>query len=132
MSLVEVMKEEKESLEGLYDALREQYLYIMKNDIFKLNEIIETIQECSKSVAKAEISRRKELNGKPLKEVTNVDSEVKVMYEQIKEVLERVQMQKETNELLIKQQLVLTNKLLAVINPVREQKTYNSYGKIKR
>jgi len=40
--------------------------------------------------------------------------------------------QKETNELLIKQSLSYTNSMLAMISPKKEPVVYNGYGKIKR
>ncbi len=45
-------------------------------------------------------------------------------------VLESIKHQNETNDLLIKQQLVFTNRMLNIINPKREKGTYNSYGRL--
>ena len=69
------------------------------------------------------MNRRKELAGKSLKEVIKTDYDLSNEYDEINKVIEEIRLQKETNELLIKQQLVLTNKMLAIINPSREQKT---------
>ena len=54
------------------------------------------------------------------------------LYEKVKEVLNEIILQKETNSLLLKQELVFTNKMLNVINPDREIKTYNSFGGLRR
>jgi len=34
--------------------------------------------------------------------------------------------------MLLKQQIVFNNKMLEIINPRREMKTYNSYGNLSR
>ena len=127
MSLLKIMQDEREALSGLKDMLVEQYQYIMKNDVFGLEGIVSKIQGSNKNVAQCEVNRRKELAGKSLKEVIKTDYDLSNEYDEINKVIEEIRLQKETNELLIKQQLVLTNKMLAIINPSREQKTYNSY-----
>lgn len=132
MSLLKIMQDEREALSGLKDMLVEQYQYIMKNDVFGLEGIVSKIQDSNKNVAQYEVNRRKELAGKSLKEVIKTDYDLSNEYDEINKVIEEIRLQKETNELLIKQQLVLTNKMLAIINPSREQKTYNSYGKVRR
>lgn len=132
MELLEIMKSEKDALINLKELLNEQYQYIMKNDVFKLDEIVDRIQQVNKKVAECEVNRRRELAGKPLKDVIQTDDELMQVYIEIKNVISEVTLQKDTNELLIKQQLVLTSKLLAIINPNRDQKTYNSYGNLKK
>ena len=132
MSLLKIMQDEREAFSGLKDMLVEQYQYIMKNDVFGLEGIVSKIQDSNKNVAQYEVNRRKELAGKSLKEVIKTDYDLSNEYDEINKVIEEIRLQKETNELLIKQQLVLTNKMLAIINPSREQKTYNSYGKVRR
>lgn len=132
MELLEIMKSEKDALINLKELLNEQYQYIMKNDVFKLDEIVDRIQQVNKKVAECEVNRRRELAGKPLKDVIQTDDELMQVYIEIKNVISEITLQKDTNELLIKQQLVLTSKLLAIINPNRDQKTYNSYGNLKK
>ena len=41
-------------------------------------------------------------------------------------------MQKDTNELLIRQQMGFNAQILNIINPRREIKTYNSYGNLSK
>ncbi|WP_294379276.1 flagellar export chaperone FlgN [uncultured Clostridium sp.] len=47
-------------------------------------------------------------------------------------VLQDAVEKKNTNELLLKQQLIFTNKMLNIINPDKEAKTYNSYGNLSK
>ena len=60
------------------------------------------------------------------------DKELEEIYRRIQKLLNEIKLQKDTNELLIKQQLGFTNKILNLINPKRNVTTYNSYGNIKR
>ena len=53
-------------------------------------------------------------------------------YRRIQNLLNEMILQKDRNDLLIKQPLSFTNKLLNLINPKRDIPTYNSYGSIKR
>lgn len=54
------------------------------------------------------------------------------LYRSIVKILEEITLQKDTNELLIKQSLSYTNRMLSYINPNRNTVTYDSYGKFKR
>jgi flagellar biosynthesis/type III secretory pathway chaperone len=60
------------------------------------------------------------------------DVELESNYNKIKRLLQEVVLQKDTNELLIKQGLSFTNRILNVLNPARESTTYNAYGKVKK
>ncbi len=65
--------------------------------------------------------------------VNNSDNEdLKKYYNDIKTTLNSVLSRKETNDMLLKQQLIFTNKMLEIVNPRREIKTYNSYGNLSR
>ncbi|MDU1314770.1 flagellar protein FlgN [Clostridium septicum] len=132
--LIEVLVKEKESLNQLLGLLDKQYKLIMDKDIFGLEQIVEDIQYCNKEVAVLEIERRKVLNENTISEILeNIENEnLENIYREIQKMLNEVILQKNTNELLIKQQLSFTNKLLAILNPRREVPIYNSYGNIKR
>ena len=53
-------------------------------------------------------------------------------YRRVVRLIESIKHQKETNELLIKQQIGFNNQIINIINPRRDVKTYNSYGKLSR
>ena len=53
-------------------------------------------------------------------------------FRSINKVLHMVKLQKDTNELLLRQQMSYNNQILNMINPRRETKTYNSYGNLSR
>lgn len=53
-------------------------------------------------------------------------------YRKIKKIITLVKQQKETNELLIKQQIGFNTQILNLINPRRDVKTYTSMGNLSR
>lgn len=130
--LLEILKDEEEKINVLLGRLEEQHKYIVKRNVFELESMVETIQECNKEIAKVEVERRKLLAGKEIKQVVLEynNEELDVAYRSIRRKLEEITLQKETNDLLIKQQLSYINQMLNIINPKREIKTYNSYGKL--
>lgn len=130
-----VFIEENRALIILLQLLEEQYRYLIKEEVFKLDEIIKKIETTNKEVATLEIKRRKIVNGKSMKSIINEcnDEDIIIMYRDIKKVLADIIVQKDSNEILIKQGLGFTTHLLNVINPkASSPKTYNSYGKVKR
>ena len=69
-----------------------------------------------------------------MREIVNAsnDEELDNSYREINRIILAVKQQKETNELLIRQQMSFNNQILNIINPRREMKTYNSYGNLSR
>jgi flagellar biosynthesis/type III secretory pathway chaperone len=60
------------------------------------------------------------------------NKELKEVYRDIGITMEKTTQQKDTNDILLKQQIMFTNKMLNIMNPSREIKTYNSYGNLSR
>lgn len=132
--LTEVLVKEEGALRKLLDLLDEQFKLIMLKNIFGMEEMVERLQRCNKEIAEFEVERRKLIGGKSMREVVKAldNNDLDNAYRGIKKLLEAITLQKDTNETLIKQQLGYTNKMLNIINPRREVKTYNSYGNIRR
>ena len=132
--LTVIIKSEIVALTKMLNILDEQYKYIMDKDIFKLEEIVEKIKLCNKEIAEEEVKRRKITNGKSMRKIVNeskydsLDEE----YRKVNKLLEAIRLQKDTNELLIRQQMSYNNQILNLINPTRKIKTYNSYGNLSR
>ncbi|MDW8799706.1 flagellar protein FlgN [Clostridium sp. A1-XYC3] len=126
-----VILEEHKALQALLSALDGQFEYLTKREVFALDKIAATIEECAKEVAKFEIQRRKLTNGQGMSEIVNQlkNEELENNYRNIKNLLEEIQLQKDTNELLIRQGLGFTTQMLNVLNPDKGPKTYNPYGK---
>lgn len=131
-SLIEVLNKEQNALLELLSLLDKQHKGIIEKNVFALEEIVNEIRITNKIVAESEVERRKIIGNKSMKDIVlNSDNkELDTLYRNIKKILHIIEVQKETNDLLIKQGLSYTNRLLTIINPRREVKTYNSYGKL--
>lgn len=133
-NLRDILYYEEKELKELLILLDKQYKLIIAKDIFGMESIVEDIKQKNKDVAEIEVSRRRLLGNQSIKEVilNSKDEELENEYRRIQNLLNEMILQKDTNDLLIKQQLSFTNKLLNLINPKRDIPTYNSYGSIKR
>lgn len=132
--LIELMKIQEEELKELLALLETQYKMIMDKDVFGLEALVDKIGECSKKIAREEIQRRNIIGNESITEIvmTSENEKLKEAYNSIQDTLKNVVFKKDTNEMLIKQNLVFTNKMLSLINPNRDIKTYNSYGNLSR
>lgn len=136
LQLNELMIVQLQALGALLQLLEEQHLYIVKNDVFSMEAVVEKIQSCNQQIAAMEIKRREitkdllenKTFGKLIEELD--DKELEKNFRNIRKMLEEVKLQKDTNDILIKQGLSFTNKMLMILNPDRQAKTYNGYGKI--
>ena len=106
----------------------------MKKEVFELEALVDEIKLVNKEVAQAEVERRKLVGKRSMREIVNTsnDEELDNSYREINRIILAVKQQKETNELLIRQQMSFNNQILNIINPRREMKTYNSYGNLSR
>jgi len=130
--LKDIMDEEAKCLGELLELLNLQHDYILKKDVFKLEAIIEDIEKCNKTIAKTEVKRRAITKGRAMSEVIKeINSEdLEDSYINVKNILSSLTIQKDTNEMLLKQGIAYTGKILNIINPNRPNTTYNSLGKI--
>ncbi|RXI45878.1 flagellar protein FlgN [Clostridium tetani] len=124
---------EIKAFEELLKVLDKQHEYIVKNNIFKMESIVDEIEENSKNIARYEMDRRKITKGRPMTEIIREyrDEELETNYRKARKLLEELNLQKDTNETLLKQGIVYANKMLQIINPNREAKTYSAHGKMK-
>lgn len=129
-----VIFEQKKELQDLLDLLDKQYDLILKKDVVGLDKIKSEIEVSAKNIASIEIKRRKIISEEEFKlflENTD-DQHIIDVHKQIKSILNSLQIQKNTNDTLIKQRLFFVNKMINVIKPSKGIGTYNSYGKIGR
>ncbi|MDV4149727.1 flagellar export chaperone FlgN [Clostridium sp. AL.422] len=132
--LKDVLIFEEEKLKELLSLLDKQHKLILNKDIFGMESVAEEIRVKNKEVAEAEVDRRRYLGNTSIRDyITNSNNnDLDNIYRRIQKLLNEMIIQKDTNELLIKQQLSFTNKLLNLINPKKDVTTYNSYGNIRR
>lgn len=134
MNLKSVVINEKRALESLLVKLEKQYEFVVKNDVFNMDSIVRDINDSLKEIAKIEMERRNITSGEDMSKIVEDlgDEELEGEYREVKKLLHALELQKSTNELLIKQGLSYTNKMLQYINPDRSAKTYGVYGKMRK
>lgn len=132
--LIKLMKTQDQELKNLLELLEIQHNMIMNKDVFGLEGLVDKMSNTSKAIAQEEVKRRNLLEKQSIKQVVSESNneELKKTYNDIQDILNKVILKKETNEMLLKQQMVFNNKMLAFMNPNREIKTYNSYGNLSR
>jgi len=131
--LNEIILQETITVRALLLELEEQHRCIIVNDIFGLEACVTKIKEANKNIAFMEVERRKLTENRSMLEIIEEarDVELEKNFHKIKLLLQGVVQQKDSNELLIRQGLIFTNRMLNVLNPVKELKTYNAHGKVK-
>lgn len=128
-----VIIEEFKALQGLLSSLDEQFQYLTKREVFALDAVRSKIERSSKEVASLEMKRRSLTKGEDMSKIVRElkDEELEKNYRDTKKLLSSIVFQKDTNDILIKQQLGFTTQMLNFFNPDKAPKTYNSYGKRK-
>lgn len=126
-----IMIEEYRALQSLLGALDEQFQYLTRREAFALDGITKKIESCAREVARLEVERRNITKGEAMSKIIGKinNEELDKNYRNIKKLLEEIRLQKDTNEILIRQGLGFTTQILSVLNPDRGPKTYNAYGK---
>lgn len=132
--LIGLIKEQDNRLKELMELLQMQYEFIVNKNLFGLEDLVDQINDCSKRVAEVELRRRNLMGNNSLTQFVSEQNneELKKAYENIKKTLDEVKVKKETNDILLKQRLSFNSRMLAILNPNREIKTYNSYGSLRK
>jgi len=128
-----VIFEEKNIIKNLLTLLDEQYNLIIDKDVIKMDKIAKELDESAKNLARIEIKRRNIMGSESsMKEVVEAsdDEKIKQAYEEIQATLKMIEIQKEANEILIKQRLFFTQKMINCIKPNKGIGTYNAYGQV--
>ena len=134
MTIKEIIIKEKEELNNLLGLLEKQHAMVLAKDVFGLEALVDEIKAANKGVASMEMERRKIAGTKSMSLLVKEsgDEETDREFREVKKLLEAIKLQKETNELLIRQRMSYNNQILSTINPSREVKTYNSYGNLRK
>jgi len=127
-----ILTNELQAIEGLLKALENQHSCLIESDAVTLLNCVKEIDGYNRKIAEWEVKRREITNGRPMREVIIEAKDVTLEnnYRKLSRLIEETRVQKDTNELLIKQGLSFANRILNIMNPSRSPKTYNSYGKV--
>lgn len=132
--LIKLIQSQEEDLKKLLELLETQYKMIMSKDVFGLEGLVDKINECGKRIAEEEVRRRKLIGTQSMIDIVNElnNKELSELYSEIKNTISEVSSKKETNDILLKQRIIFNTKMIALMNPSRDIKTYNSYGNLSR
>jgi flagellar biosynthesis/type III secretory pathway chaperone len=132
--LIKLMQDQERDLRELLELLETQYKLIMSKDAFGLEGLVDELGVCGKKIAKEEVQRRNITGDESIKEIVSNsgNEELKELFGKIQDTLNKVILQKETNDILLKQKILFNNKMLQMLNPNRENKMYNSYGNLSK
>ncbi len=129
-----IVFEEKKILQELLELLDKQHQMILAKELMGLEKLTSDIENSCKKLATTEIKRRGIVGKEDFKFLieNSDDAHIKEVYGEITGILKNLELQKNTNDTLIKQNLFFTNKMINVIRPSKSTGTYNSYGKVGR
>lgn len=128
-----IIFEEKNIIKNLLTLLDQQYNLIIDKDVIKMDKIAKELDEVAKKLARIEIKRRNIMGSESsMKEVVEASNneKIKQAYEEIQATLKMIEIQKEANEILIKQRLFFTKKMINCLKPNKGIGTYNAYGQV--
>lgn len=119
---------------ALITILEVQHGLLVQQSVYELEKITKDIEDCSKNLAMCESKRRSLVGRQSMSEIVDglKDIEVQKIYDEVVRAVNALYVQKETNDMLLKQSLSFTNSMLAMVSPKKENLTYNGYGKIKK
>lgn len=120
------------AIQNLLSILEKQHNCLVWNDAFGMENCVKEIEDCNKLIAEWEVKRRTLTQSKSLRDFVEEigDKEVEDNYRKIKLLVQETMVQKDINDVLIKQGLGYTNRMLNILNPDRKARTYNASGKI--
>lgn len=128
-----IIYEQRKMFKELLNLLDEQYDLILGKDPTLLDKIARKLENVSRDIAKLEIQRRN-IVGSDFSMGTliekNDDKNIKEAYEEIKSTIKMIEVQKESNHVILKQKLFFTKKMLNVIKPSQGTGTYNYCGQV--
>lgn len=127
-----ILVNELQAMEGLLKQLEKQHSCLIESDAVTLENCVKEIDIYNRKIAEWEVKRREITQGRSMREVIYEAKEeaLEHNYRKLRRIIEETKLQKDTNELLIKQGLSFANRILNILNPSRSPKTYNSFGKV--
>lgn len=128
-----IIYEQRKLFREVLNLLDEQYNLILGKDVKLLEKVAKKLENASRNVAKLEIQRRN-IVGSNFSMVSLIeesdDKNIKEAYEEIKQTIKMIEIQKESNDVILKQKLFFNKKMLNVLKPSQGIGTYNYSGQV--
>lgn len=131
--IISILVKQEAALQNLLKELEIQYKRVLGNDVKAIEEMIKRIQILNREVAFLEVEKKKVLKGESLSSFlnSNYSDELDQCYRRLWKLVHAVKLQKDSNDLLLKQKISFTNKILRLTRPNQDVSVYNAYGKIE-
>lgn len=126
-----ILKKQCGSLKELLELLEKQHEYLCYKKTFDLDKVVGDIEKKSKELAKYEMERRNLTKENFITSLIkeSKDDELQKIYNDCLQLLDDIRLQKDTNELIIRQGISLTTSVLTILNPDKSPKTYGPQGR---
>ena len=128
-----IIYEQRKLFKDLLNSLDEQYDLMLGKDATLLDKVVKKLENTSRDIAKLEIQRRdivgSDFSMSSLIEKTDNKS-IKEAYGEIKQTIKMIEIQKESNQMLLKQKLFFNKKMLNALKPNQGIGTYNYCGQV--
>ncbi|CEO09623.1 flagellar biosynthesis protein [[Clostridium] sordellii] len=128
-----IIYEERKLFNKLLNLLDEQHDYIVNKEVTKMDKIAKELDSLAREIARTEIQRR-EITSSDISMSSLIenceDEKIKEAYNDITSNIKMIEIQKETNQTLLKHRLFFTKKMMNVIKPNQGIGTYDAYGQV--
>jgi len=127
-----ILQFEEGLLKDLLSLFEIQHKAIVKNDMETMETIIDKLIEKGKEIEKAENQRKSLPGGNSIREAAFNDEELDKEIRNIKKIVSELNVQKKTNDLLLRQGINFNDKVISILSQKRCSKVYGNNGKLAR
>lgn len=130
--LCSVLQLEEVLLKDLLSILELQHKAIINNDIETMESIVDKLINKGKEIEKAENERKKLPGGNSIREAALYDGELDKEIRNIKKIVSELNVQKKTNDLLLRQGTNFNKKVIDILSQNRSNVVYGNNGKLAK
>jgi len=127
-----VLQFEEGLLKDLLSLFEFQHKAIIKNDIETMETIVDKLINKGKEIEKAENERKNLLGGKSIRESSFSNNELDKRIRSIKRIVSELNVQKKTNDLLLRQGTNFNKKVIDILSQNRSSVVYGNNGKLAK
>lgn len=127
-----VLQFEEGLLKDLLSILELQHKAIINNDIETMESIVDKLINKGKEIEKAENERKSLQGGNSIREAALNDEKLDKEIRHIKKIVSQLNVQKKTNDLLLRQGINFNDKVISILSQKRSSVVYGNNGKLAR
>ncbi|MDV3427491.1 MAG: flagellar protein FlgN [Bacillota bacterium] len=130
--IVMILQHEEVLLNDLLSLLEIQHRAIVKNDMETMESIVDKLIEMGKEIEKAENKRKSLPGGNSIREAAFNNKELDNEIRNIRKIVSELNVQKKTNDLLLRQGINFNDKVINILSQKRSSVVYGNNGKLAR